>query len=270
MSTYVFDQAWQKEHDRLTALESLYDGPSRRLLSDLGVGAGWRCMEIGCGAGGIARWLADQVGETGHVLATDLDTRFLDGHGLANLEVRTHNIVTDPLDEAVFDVIHARAVVEHVADREQVLKRLVAALRPGGWLLIEDVDFGSATAGMLAAYVSAPEPERAAMERIYLAIAKVFAAIGADPSFGRRLTGALTESGLSRVAAELHVPVVSGGNEHWTRGSVEQLAERVVATGIATAADVEWFLAASARPDFHYLPPLMVSVWGQRDGEARD
>jgi SAM-dependent methyltransferase len=265
MNTYVFDQAWQREHDRLTALEYLFDGASRRLLTDLRVGAGWRCLEVGCGAGGIAQWLADQVGDTGHVLATDLDTRFLDGHGRANLEVRTHNIVTDSLDEAAFDVIHARAVVEHVADREQVLKRLVAALRPGGWLLIEEVDFGGVTAGMLAEYVSAPQPERAAMERIYLAIAKVFSAIGADPSYGRRLTSAFVEAGLTRVAAEVHTPVVSGGSEQWTRGSIEQLAERVVATGIATADDVAWFLAASAKPDFYYLPPLMVSAWGQRD-----
>lgn len=264
MTTYVFDQAWQREHDRLTALEGVYDGPSRRLLSDLGVGPGWRCLEVGCGAGAIARWLADQVGGTGQVLATDLDTRFLDGHGRDNLEVRTHDIATDPLEEAAFDVIHARAVIEHVPDREHVLKRLVTALRPGGWLLIEDVDFGGPTAGMLAAYATATESERAALERVYLGIARVFGAIGADPSFGRRLIGALSEAGLSRVTAELHVPAVSGGNEQWTRGSIEQLADRVVATGIATADDVEWFLAASAKPDFYYLPPLMVSAWGQR------
>ena len=161
MSTYVFDQAWQKERDRLSALESLY---RRRVPPVAGRSRRRGRMAVPGGRllarGGIALWLADRVGETGHVLATDLDTRFLDGHGRANLEVRTHNIVTDPLDEAAFDVIHARAVVEHVADREQVLKRLVAALRPGGWLLIEEVDFGGATAGMLAQYVTAPAAGR--------------------------------------------------------------------------------------------------------------
>ena len=265
MSTYAFDQAWQRERERLTALERLYDGATRRLLGDLGLGSGWRCLEVGCGAGGIARWLADRVGETGHVVATDLDTRFLNGHGRANLEVRTHDIVADPLEEAAFDLIHARAVVEHVTDRELVIKRLAAALRPGGWLLLEETDFGGATAGTLAEYVSAPEPQRAAMERVYLAVAKIFAAIGADPSYGRQLVGVLTDAGLARVAAELHAPVVSGGNEQWTRGSIEQLAERIVASGDATAEDVDWFLAASANPDFHYLPPLMVSAWGQHD-----
>jgi SAM-dependent methyltransferase len=267
MSTYVFDQAWQKERDRLAALQSLFDGSSRRLLGDLGVGAGWRCLEVGCGAGSIAQWLADRVGEAGHVLATDLDTRFLDRHGRANLEVRTHNIVTDPIDEAAFDLIHARAVLVHLPDRQQVLKRLAAALRPGGWLVIEDVDFGGTTASMLSQYVSAPQPARAAVERIYLAFAAVFAANGADASYGSRLASALAETGLARVAAELHAPVVSGGNEQWTRGSAEQLAERLVATGVTTAGDIEWFLGASAEPGFYYLPPLMVSAWGQREGD---
>jgi 2-polyprenyl-3-methyl-5-hydroxy-6-metoxy-1,4-benzoquinol methylase len=265
MSTYAFDQAWQRERERLTALESLYDGASRTFLDDLGVGPGWHCLEVGCGAGGIAQWLADRVGPTGHVIATDLDTRFLDADSRANLEVRTHDITTDPLYEAAFDLIHARAVVEHLADRELVVKRLATALRPGGWMLIEETDFGGATAGMLAEYVSAPAPQRAAMERIYLAVASIFSAIGAHPSYGRQLVGVLTDAGLTRVGAELHAPVVSGGSEQWTRASVEQLAERILASGQASVEDVDWFLAASSDPDHHYLPPLMVSAWGQRD-----
>jgi 2-polyprenyl-3-methyl-5-hydroxy-6-metoxy-1,4-benzoquinol methylase len=264
MSTYVFDQAWQRERDRLGALESLFDGSSRRLLADLGVGAGWRCLEVGCGGGSIATWLADRVGPTGRVLATDLDTRFLAGHGRANLEVRTHDVASDPLDEAAFDLIHARAVLVHLPDRQQVLKRLVAALRPGGWLLIEDVDFGDPTARVLGRYMTAPPPLPAATERVYLAVAAVFAANGADPVYGSRLTGTLAEAGLERVAAELHTPVVAGGSEQWTRGSVEQLASRLVGTGLASAADVELFLGASADPGTYYLPPLMVSAWGRR------
>jgi SAM-dependent methyltransferase len=263
-STYVFDQAWQKERDRLGAIESLFDGSSRRLLTDLGVGAGWRCLEVGGGAGGLARWLADRVGDTGHVLATDLDTRFLEGHGRANLDVRVHNVVTDPLDDAVFDLIHARAVLCHLPDRDQVLKRLVSALRPGGWLLIEDVDFGDPTAAVLANYVTAPPAARAAVERVYQAVAAVFTAIGADPCYGSRLTGSFVDAGLTGVTAELHTPVVAGGSEQWTRGTVEQLTGRMVATGLVTSDDIDDFVALSALPGTRYVPPLMVSAWGQR------
>src|SRR6185436_1238656 len=138
----------------------------------------------------------------------------------------------DPLDEAAFDLIHARAVLVHLPDREQVLKRLVAALRPGGRLLIEDVDFGGATSSMLAQYVTAPEPAPAAMGRIYQAFAAVFAAKGADASYGTWLTRALTDAGLAGVGAELHAPIPAGGSEQWTRGSVEQLAGPLLGTGL--------------------------------------
>lgn len=117
---------------------------------------------------------------------------------------------------------------------------------------------------MLGQYVTAPDPAPAAMERVYQAVAAVFAAQGADPSYGTWLTGALAAAGLAGVGAELHAPVVSGGSEQWTRGSVEQLAGPLLATGLTTADDIELFLGFSARPDVFYLPPLMVSVWGRR------
>ena len=65
MESYAFDAAWEKERDRLRALEAVFDHASTRRLGDLGVGAGWRCLEVGCGAGGVARWLASQVGPGG-------------------------------------------------------------------------------------------------------------------------------------------------------------------------------------------------------------
>ena len=124
VSTYLFDPTWQRERDRLGALEALFDGSSKRLLAALDLREGMRCLEVGCGAGGIARWLADQVGGIGHVLATDLDTRFVDGEGRANLDVLTHDVVTDGLADGAFDLIHARAVLEHIPARDDVLRTL--------------------------------------------------------------------------------------------------------------------------------------------------
>ena len=267
MSTYVFDQAWQKERDRLDraggALSTARPAGCWTVSGSRPDGGAWRSA---AGAGGIALWLADRVGETGHVLATDLDTRFLDGHGRPNLEVRTHNIVTDPLDEAAFDVIHARAVVEHVADRELVIKRLVAALRPGGWLLIEDVDFGGATAGMLAQYVSAPEPERPAMERIYLrrgkrvlrhrrrSVLRQAAGRRAERCRARpRRRRAACAGGVRRQRA------VDAG-QHRAARRADRRHRRSDRRGRRRGS-----LPPAKRPDFCYLPPLMVSAWGQRD-----
>ena len=152
MSTYVFDPSWQKEHDRLSALGSLFDGACRRHLAERGVTRGWRCLEVGCGAGSLALWLAEQVGSTGLVLATDLDTRFIDGSSYENLEIREHNILTDPLPNDAFDLAHARAVIEHIADHHGALGRIISAVRPGGWVVVEDLDFGGAMAAALPRY----------------------------------------------------------------------------------------------------------------------
>ena len=268
MSSYVFDQTWRKERDRLGSLEYLFDGASRRLLADLGVGEGWQCLEVGCGAGGLALWLAERVGGTGRVLATDLDPRFLEGHGRANLDVLVHNILTDPLDEGTFDLVHARAVLVHLPARADALARMVASLKPGGRLLLEDVDFGGPTSAVLGQFTSAPYPDvTEVMERVYRAVSAVFATAGADPSIGKRLPALLRSAGLVDVAAEVHAPIVPGGTEEWVPGTVEQLRDRVVGSGIASAADVERVLAVCADPAAYYAPPLMVSAWGRRPAD---
>src|SRR3974377_763503 len=156
MNTYVFDQGWQKERDRLSGIESLFDSYAPRRLADRGVRDGWHCLEVGFGAGGVALWLAERVGRTGRVVAVDLDPRFLDGHGRANLDVRKHDIVTDPLEEAAFDLAHARAVLDHIPDRQCALERMISAVRPGGWLVLEAGDFGGVMAAALAHYTDPP------------------------------------------------------------------------------------------------------------------
>ena len=83
----------------------------------------------------------DRVGPSGHVVATDIDTRWLAPS--LNLEVRHHhNVVDDPVDRSGYDVIHARLVLEHLPQRLTVLAKLVAALRPGGWLVVETTTYG--------------------------------------------------------------------------------------------------------------------------------
>ena len=184
MTTYVFDHRWQRERQRLEGLEEVFDAASRRHLLERGVGSGWRCLEVGCGAGGIARWLADQVGPSGQVVATDLDPRFLDGHGRANLSVRQHDLSVDRLEPEAFDLAHARAVLQYVPQPDRALATLVGALRPGGWLVIEDVDFGPSAVSTLVSYVEPPE-HAALMRRVYDAVGVAFSRSGASPSFGQ-------------------------------------------------------------------------------------
>jgi 2-polyprenyl-3-methyl-5-hydroxy-6-metoxy-1,4-benzoquinol methylase len=263
VTEYVFDSGWERERDRLRGLESLFDGATIRYLTALGVTEGWRCLEVGCGAGAVALWLADKVGTTGRVVATDLDTRFIEGHGRSNLEVRAHDILRGAPEAAGFDLVHARAVIEHVSDHDAALAHLLAAVRPGGWVLVEDVDFGGPMGAALARY-SYPPALAATIERLTRAAEAVFAAVGADASYGTQLVGALEAAGYEDVGGELHTAIVAGGTEHWTRGTAEQLGDHLVGTGLLTTADLTHFLALSAERSTHYAPPAMVSAWGRR------
>jgi len=107
-------------------------------LERLGVGRGWRCLEVGAGDGSVARWLADRVAAEGQVVATDVDTRFL--VGLAGAEVRRHDILRDPLESGRYDLVHCRALLMHLREPEHAVARMIAALRPGGWLVVEEGD----------------------------------------------------------------------------------------------------------------------------------
>jgi SAM-dependent methyltransferase len=263
-SPYVFDQTWEREHDRLRSIQRMFDAATQRHLAARGLAAGWRCLEVGCGAGSIALWLADQVGPTGSVLATDLDPRFLNGHGRTNLAVRRHDVRRDPLAPASFDLIHARAVLEHLPEREHVLARLVQALKPDGWLVVEDTDFGGAAAATLPRYW-VPSTWAGLAERMYLAAEAVLATRGAEATFGARLPAALTAAGLEDVLAEVHAPLVRGGtSSDWMRLTIDQLRHGLVASGYVSAAEVEQFLESSANPSTLYLPPLLVTAWGRR------
>jgi 23S rRNA U2552 (ribose-2'-O)-methylase RlmE/FtsJ len=94
---YLFDNRWDQARRRLALLEELYDPLSIRRLETLGVAAGWRCLEIGAGAGSITRWMSHRVGPSGRVVATDVQTCLLDDLQGDTVEVWCHDVVTEPL-----------------------------------------------------------------------------------------------------------------------------------------------------------------------------
>src|SRR5437899_2000281 len=119
MATYGFDAAWEHEGDRLRLAEAVFDPVTTSRLTFLGVGPGWRCLEVGAGAGSIAVWLARRVAPSGQVTASDIDTRFLDRlEPQPGLEVLRHDITGVGLPPATFDLVHARLVLQHLRKRE--------------------------------------------------------------------------------------------------------------------------------------------------------
>src|SRR5215471_18531014 len=136
---YLLDSAAPPAGQRFSGLEATFDGATFGYLAATGVGAGWSCWEIGAGGGSVARWVAGQVAPAGSVLATDLEIKWMVAESAA-VRVERHDVTADPIPENAYDLIHARLVLVHLPERDRILAALAAALRPGGWLVVEDFD----------------------------------------------------------------------------------------------------------------------------------
>ena len=258
---YVLDNAWKAARERLALIETVWDPWTIRNLGMVGVEAGWRCLEVAGGGGSIAVWLCRQVGPGGHVLATDLDPRFLEAIDAPNLEVRRHDILADPLPEAAFDLVHTRALLTFLSQPAQAIRKMVAALKPGGWLLIEEPDYVSAI----------PDPSMApwatALSRKgWDALLSYLRARGYDTELGRHLYHDVSTSGLVDVRAEGFVAMQLGGTPtaRFWRVTLEQVQDHVLAAGLLTPAELEAYRTLVESPEYRWLSVTLMSVWGRR------
>lgn len=140
-SRYPLRNADPEEGARLGTLQSLHDASTIRQFERLGVGPGFRCAELGAGAGSVARWLADAVGDSGSVTAIDRDTTLLQELGTRlNVTVVEADLMTMPFGTSCFDLVHSRSVLMHLDDPDTVVQHVVPALAPGAVVLFEEVD----------------------------------------------------------------------------------------------------------------------------------
>ncbi len=260
--TYAFKNAIGGQRERLRTLELLFDPGTIGCLEARGVGRNWRCAEVGAGGGSIAAWLCDRVAPEGSVLATDLDTTVLRELAHPNLEVRVHDLLSDNLPEGEFDLVHLRLVLAWLGDPRPVLPRLVKALKPGGWIVAEELDFVSAVAD--------PRMEPAASALFDRAMQEHCAVLAArhrfDPFYGRRVPGDLAGAGLVAVGCEGRTTMWRGGEAGgrlWGL-TLAQLREPMIAAGHPTADEIDEAIALCFDPRLSALGPLMMAAWGRR------
>ncbi len=225
MTDYLLSQrdSPDLERSRLRLLQEYHDPLSIRQLHAIGVGPGWRCLDVGAGGGSVTRMLAERVGSTGSVLAVDLDTSLLEGQANDRIEVRRHDILSDPLSADAFDLVHARLLLMHLPSRLEALRRLVSAVRPGGWVAAIDPDF--TTVALL--------PTTRTWERTWSVFYDALVAGGWDPRYGARLCSDLRAADLVEVQAD-YIASCEAGESIVSRLlslTFERLRERMVALG---------------------------------------
>ncbi|HKH23008.1 MAG TPA: class I SAM-dependent methyltransferase [Solirubrobacterales bacterium] len=227
---------WHNRDEWLSLLEDLFDPTTTSRLEGVGVRPGWHVLEVGAGRGSIAGWLAERVGESGRVVATDIDTTLLDQLQEPRLEVLRHDVLADDFPAASFDLVHCRAVLVHVGDPHRALERIAEWLKPGGVLVAEEPWTDVARL--------APDP----------VVAKAAEALGEtlDGGFARRLPPVLREIGLERVEASADVRFFDGGSGEaaFIRRVLEGACARLVAAGRLDPSEVRGLQDRFADPSF--------------------
>lgn len=250
------DESARREYERLRALGRFRDPATIAVLEATGIGPGWRCLEVGAGAGTISAWMAERVGADGSVLSTDVDLRF-HGEPVGNTEVLLHDITADPLPDGELDLVHARAVLQHVAERELAIERMIGALRPGGWIVVEDGD--------MRAFEAQPLPEPLGALHVLVLQAGAQAAFR-DANFGTRVLRIFQDQGLVDVEAHGVVQTMRGGEDsgEWWFLAIEHVRDRLVDAGAFSPDDFDAALAIARTAGFVMLGPTSIQVTGRK------
>ncbi|MDQ3955778.1 MAG: methyltransferase [Actinomycetota bacterium] len=263
---YIYDPSWEGERKRLQSLERLNDPTTIAHFEAVGVAPGWTCLEVGAGAGSIARWLCNRVGPEGQVVATDLDTRFLEDIDSPHLELRRHDILEDEFESGDFDLVHARFVLEHLSRYRDALARMIEALAPGGWIVVEDVDFAAPIMADPGERPGFPEESIAAAAELTSLLLQLSKARGIQADLGRRLPALLAMAGLEDVGAEGRTDFVWSGTEEAEIGrlSVGHVTKVAVESGLMSAEERARYMSLFTEPGVGSFSPLRFGAWGRK------
>lgn len=257
---YLCDSRHAEVKATFDALAAVFDPTTFRHLQDLGIGAGWRCWEVGAGGTSVTAWLAKRVGPTGKVLATDIDISWMAAAARPPIEVRVHDVAAEAPPGEGFDLVHARLVLVHVPDPVRALRSMIRALRPGGRILVEDLD--AALQPLLCPEEHGPEHQLA--NRLRQALLTLLAERGADLAYGRRLPRLLREAGLRGIAADAYFPVASPACAALESVTIGQVRGELVSSGFATDQDIDRHLGNVASGCMDLAAAPMISVWGRK------
>jgi SAM-dependent methyltransferase len=122
--------------------DDVYRRPLGTALERLGVGAGWRCVDVGAGSGDVAIELAHRVGRDGRIYAVDIDPAARDqvaesAAAFAQVVALTQAVEDLLLPETV-DLAYCRFLLLHVHDPAVALAAMASAVRPGGWIVVQE------------------------------------------------------------------------------------------------------------------------------------
>ena len=251
--------------ERLRVLARVMRPTTLSLFDRVGIKAGMACLDVGCGGGDVTLDLASLVGHEGRVVGWDIDETKLElarseakEKGFRNVEYRLSDI-RESEAASEFDVVYTRFLLAHLSDPAGALARLRQAAKPGGVVIIEDIDFE----GIFC------HPYSATFQRLIEICTKAVRRRGGDPNIGLRLPGLLLDEGFEKVRTHVVQPAGLDGDVKLLYAvSMECVSDSVVADGIAGRGEVDRVIAdlyELARDKRSFVGhPRVTQVWGNR------
>ena len=251
--------------ERLRILSRVMQPSSLDLLRRAGIGPGLACLDVGCGGGDLAFDLARMVTPTGRVVGTDIDEikielarREAAAQQLTHVEFRVADAVREE-QAPEFDLVHARFLLTHLPDPEAALTRMWQALRPGGTVVLEDIDFRG--------YFS--HPDCPALRRYVELYTRTVERRGGDANIGARLPALLSAAGFIDVQMNVVQRAATTGEVKLLSPiTMENIADAVAAEGLATPEEIDRIVAElyefARTPGTVGCTPRIVEAWGTR------
>lgn len=233
MSEYLFhNQNQEPEVARMKMIEQLFDPVTIQHLETTGVDEGWRCLELGAGAGSVMRWMRERVGSSGSVVAIDRKVEHLRGVVDPSIQLIDGDFADAQLDGDL-DLAHCRFVLIHNRNGDALLRKMCDLLRPGGHLVVEEPDFTCAR--HLNQHADGCD------RRIHDAVCRAFEDRSLDPAYGLTLPRKIESAGLEIVDVDSRLHLARGGSlmAQLMAASTSALKNDYIATGATTAADIE-------------------------------
>jgi SAM-dependent methyltransferase len=227
-SGHVAKYVWQhdlgdgEEVKRLRLMSGLLDPTSQAQLAKVPVEPDWRCIEIGAGNGSLSQWLAGRLRPPGKVEATDIAADLMRGIESPTLDVAELDVVKDGLPSKACDLVMARALLHQLPERMEVIAAIVDAVRPGGWVFIQEPDFHP---------TMTVEPESQA--QFWRDFLKWAASQQIDYFVGHKVAPRLQELGCEYINVEGHTMQYQGGSAfaEWWRLAIAEVAQRMIDQG---------------------------------------
>jgi SAM-dependent methyltransferase len=253
---YMFDNTAAVEYQRLDLMSKILDPWTRGYLATLGVGPGWRCLELGGGNGSVSEWLAERVGFAGSVTALDINPTLLELIPAPNVTVHQVDLRTGELPGGGYDLVTCRALLHQISDdAPAVLAKMAAALKPGGWLLVQEPDFHLA-----------PTTEPAAWAATWNGLLEWGLRNGVDWFIGRRLPALVDGLGLEGTRAKTDVQNIRGRDRgaRYFQLVFAEVRERVIASGLLDARTIDAASALLDDPGSWTQCWMMTAVWARK------